>query len=798
MKFTLSWLRAHLATDAGPAAIGAALTRVGHEVEAIVDRGAALKDFVVARVVEAGPHPNADKLKVCVVDAGGGRHAQVVCGAPNARAGLIGVFAPPGSLIPGSGVVLKTAAVRGVESAGMLLSEREMGLSDEHTGIVELAADTTVGAPAAAALGLDDPLFDIAVTPDRGDCLGVRGIARDLAAAGLGTLKPLDTTPVAGRFVSPIGVHLEFEAETASACPYFVGRLIRGLRNGPSPKWLADRLTAIGLRPISALVDITNFLTYDLCRPLHVFDAAKVRGGLHVRLARCGERLAALNGKTYDLTPAMTVIADDADVEALGGVIGGERTGCTAETTEVFLESALFDPVRTALTGRSLGILSDARFRFERGIDAAFLIPGMDIATRLILELCGGEPSITVIAGDEPRRRPAIIFRPARVRSLTGMSVPEPAQAKILADLGFAGTMTGERWSVDIPTWRNDVEGEACLVEEVARIHGYDHIPAVSLSRAETLPKPVLTAAQRARGRARRRLAERGLVECVTYSFLPSPLAALFGGGQPSVRLVNPISADLDQMRPSLLPNLIAAAARNADRGLRDGALFEVGPEYAGIEPGEQRTVAAAIRFGRTGPRHWAAPPRAVDAFDAKADAFDLLASLGVATRRLETVAEAPGWYHPGRSATLRLGPKVTLARFGEVHPRVLKAQGLRGPVVACEVFLDSIPARRPTKGAPQLSPFQSVERDFAFVLDAGVPAEALVRAARAADEALIADVRVFDQFAGGALGEGRKSLAISVTLQPAAATMTDGEIEAISQRIIANVAAATGGQLRA
>ncbi len=798
MKFTLSWLQAHLATDAGPAAIGAALTRVGHEVEAIVDRGAALKDFVVARVVEAGPHPNADKLMVCVVDAGGGRHVQVVCGAPNARTGLIGVFAPPGATIPGSGVVLKTAAVRGVESAGMLLSEREMGLSDEHTGIVELPADTTVGAPAAAALGLDDPLFDIAITPDRGDCLGVRGLARDLAAAGLGTLKPLDTTAVAGEFASPIGVHLEFEAQAASACPYFVGRLIRGLRNGPSPKWLADRLTAIGLRPISALVDITNFLTYDLCRPLHVFDAAKVRGDLHVRLARAGERLAALNGKTYDLTPAMTVIADDEQVEALGGVIGGERSGCTAETTEVFVESALFDPVRTALTGRSLGILSDARFRFERGIDAAFLIPGMEIATRLILELCGGEPSTLVIAGAEPARRPAVVFRPARVGTLTGMSVPETAQARILGDLGFTGTMVGERWSIDIPTWRNDVEGEACLVEEVARIHGYDHIPAVSLSREGTLPKPALTAAQRLRGWARRRLAERGLVECVTYSFLPSSLAALFGGDQPALRLVNPISADLDCMRPSLLPNLIAAAARNADRGLRDGALFEVGPEYAGIEPGEQRTVAAAIRFGRTGPRHWAAPPRAVDAFDAKADALDLLASLGVATGKLETVAAAPPWYHPGRSATLRLGPKLTLARFGEIHPRILKAQGLRGPLVGCEVFLDSIPARRTAKGAPRLSPFQSVERDFAFVLDAGVPAEALVRAARSADEALVADVRVFDQFVGGALGEGRKSLAISVTLQPTAATMTDGEIEAISQRIIANVAAATGGQLRA
>jgi phenylalanyl-tRNA synthetase beta chain len=797
MKFTLDWLKDHLQTTARAADVGAALTRIGHEVEAIIDRGAALADFVVARIVEARPHPNADKLKVCIVDRGAGRHVQVVCGAPNARAGLLGIFAPPGSVIPGTGGVLQTAAVRGVESAGMLLSERELGLSEEHAGIVELA-EGTPGAPAAAALGLDDPVFDIAITPDRGDCLGVRGLARDLAAAGLGTLKSLDTTPVPGAFPSPIAVHLEFAPDNANACPYFAGRLLRGVRNGASPRWMQARLTAIGLRPISALVDVTNYLTYDLCRPLHVFDAAKVRGDLHVRLARPGESLAALNGKTYALEPTMTVIADDEAAEALGGVIGGERTGCTEATTDVFIESALFDPVRTALTGRSLGILSDARFRFERGIDAAFLLPGLEIATRLILAACGGEPSEVVIAGAEPPRRAAISFRPKRVDTLAGMSVPPQRQARILNDLGFTGTMAGETWQVTIPPWRNDVEGEACLVEEVARIEGYDAIRPVSLTRLTPLPQPVLSPQQRMRGRARRTLAARGLVECVTYSFLSSADARLFGGTDDALTLINPISADLDRMRPSVLPNLIAAAARNADRGLRDGALFEVGPQYAGLAPDAQQTVATAIRFGRTGPRHWAAPPRPVDAFDAKADALAVLAALGQRDETLSVEATAPAWYHPGRSGTLKRDEATPVAVFGEVHPRVVKRFGLKGvTVVGCEVFLDALPAMAPPKPPLRLSPFQSVERDFAFVVDAAVPAAAVVQAARQAEATLITDVRVFDEFSGGPLGEGRKSLALTVVLQPFEATLTDAEIEAVSARIIASVATATGGVLR-
>lgn len=796
MKFTLSWLKEHLATEAEPAAIAERLTMIGHEVEAIVDRGAALKDFIAARVIEARPHPNADKLQVCIVDAGG-RHVQVVCGAPNARAGLIGIFAAPGSHIPGTGMLLKAAAVRGVESNGMLLSERELGLSDEHTGIIELADDVAVGTPAARALGLDDPVFDISVTPNRADCLGIRGIARDLAAAGMGALIALDTTPERGRFTSPLRVHLDFDAEMADACPLFVGRMIRGLTNGPSPEWLRQRLLAVGLRPISALVDVTNYMTIGLSRPLHVFDVEKVRGDLRVRLARDGERLAALNGKEYALGATMTVIADDVKAEALGGVIGGERTGCDDSTTSVFIESALFDPVRTAITGRTLGILSDARFRFERGVDPAFAEAGIEIATRMILAFCGGEPSDLVIAGAAPPPRPAIAYRPERVPALAGVEVPAATQAEILRHLGFGVESAASPWPVQVPSWRHDVVGEACLVEEVVRIFGYDHIRPVSLPRLEALPAPALSAEQRRSAAARRLLAERGLVECVSFSFVSSAAAGAFGAVPAALRLVNPISADLDVMRPNLLPNLLQAAGRNADRGQRDAALFEVGPQYAGTEPEAQALVAAAVRTGRTGPRHWAEAPRGIDAFDAKADALAVLAMLGAPVERLQ-VTQAPSWYHPGRSATLQLGPKQRLAHFGEVHPRVLKAFDLRGPVVACEIFLDAVPARKAARPALHLSSLQAVERDFAFVLGSDVPADAVVRAAKKADKALIADVRVFDQFIGGGLGEGRKSLAITVVLQPTGQTLTEAAIEAISQAVVAEVGKATGGVLRA
>jgi len=802
MKFTLSWLKDHLETTASLAEITGRLPMIGLEVEGVEDRGAALAAFVVAEVIEAKPHPNADKLQVCTVDTGTAR-LQVVCGAPNARAGLKGVFAPVGSVIPAGGVTLKAAAIRGVDSAGMLLSEREMLLSDEHTGIVELAADAVVGSPAAAAMGLDDPVIDVAITPNRGDCLGVRGIARDLAAAGLGTLKPLDTAPVPGSYPSPVGIRLDFDEATACACPYFAGRLIRGVRNAESPAWLRERLLAAGLRPISALVDITNYLTLDLCRPLHVFDASKLSGGLHVRLARAGERLAALNGKEYALTEAMTVVCDDAGPQALGGVIGGEPTACDEATTDVFLESALFDPVRTATTGRALSLASDARYRFERGIDATSVTWGLEVATRLILAICGGEASEVVVAGAPPADHETIFLTAADVERITGVRVSTARCLDLLEALGFRVVPDiDELLLVTPPAWRNDIPDDdsalPCVVEEIVRLHGYDRIPQTPLPREHALPRPALSASQRRRARARRTLATRGLIECVTYSFMSARAASAVGGAPDSLRLVNPISADLDVMRPSLLPNLIQAAARNADRGQRDAALFEVGPQYADDRPEGQAIAATAVRCGR-GQRHWAETARPVDAFDAKADALAVLDAIGARTEKLVVTADAPSWYHPGRSGVLSLG-KQPVARFGEIHPAVLRALDAAGPIVACEVFLDLVPlkdAAGTARPALFLSALQPVDRDFAFIVDGRVTAEAVVRAARAADRTLIADVRVFDVFEGGAVGEGRKSIAVGVTLQPTEKTLTDAEIEAVAARVVAQVTKATGATLR-
>lgn len=800
MKFTLSWLKEHLETEATVAEIAHTLTMIGLEVEGVSDRAAGLDSFVVARVVEARPHPNADKLSVCTVDAGDGTTVDVVCGAPNARTGMKGVFAATGAFIPGTGITLKKASICGVESNGMLLSEREMGLSDDHEGIVELAEDAPLGAPAVEVMDLADPVFDVGVTPNRGDCLGVRGIARDLAAAGVGTLKPLNAVPVPGAFPSPIDVHLDFDDATADACPYFVGRYIRGVRNGESPEWVKARLAAVGLRPISALVDITNLLTLDLCRPLHAFDADKVHGDIHARLARDGETLRALNERDYTLDPEMTVIADDESAEALGGVMGGEVTACTAETVNVFLEAALFDPVRTAATGRKLNLSSDARYRFERGIDPEFLAPGMEIATRLVLEFCGGEASDLVVAGAPPKRDRTIGLRPARVRDLGGVEVAKGEIERILTALGFSVTGGDSRLSVVAPSWRSDIVGEACLVGEVVRIHGYDQVPVVPLERVEALPHAALTPEQRRRVTARRSLAGRGLVEAVTFSFVASAHAELFGGVSDAVRLVNSISSDLDVMRPSLLPNLIAACGRNADRGIADAALFEVGPRYAGDRPEDQAMVAAGVRSGRSGHRHWSSPPRPVDVFDAKADAMAVLDAAGVPSDQVTVTADAPAWYHPGRSGVLRLGPNA-LAAFGEIHPRVLRNMDVRGPVAAFEVVLDALPKRKARAGAArahlELATLHPVERDFAFVVDEGVAADAIVRAARGADKALIDDVRVFDVFSGGSLGAGSKSVAITVVLQPDERTLTDSEVEAIAGRVVEAVSRATGGVLR-
>ena len=794
MKTTLAWLKTHLDTDASLAAIVERLVMLGHDVEGVENRAAGLEPFTVASVVSAERHPNADRLKVCLVDTGKAR-VQVVCGAPNAHAGMKGVFAPSGTVIPRTGALLKETVIRGVASRGMLCSAYELALGDDREGIIELAEDAPIGTPYASLIRLGDTLLDIKVTPNRADCLGVRGIARDLAASGLGHLRPLDATPVAGGFRSPIGIHIEDH----SACPLFLGRLVRGVGNGPSPAWLHDRLEAIGLRPISALVDITNFLTFDLNRPLHVFDAGQIRGDLIVRFARPGETLLALNGQEYALDAEMTAIADGAGVQSLGGVIGGEATGCTEATTEVLIEAALFDPVRTAATGRKLNVASDARYRFERGLDPAFVEDGLEIATRLMLDLCGGEASEIVTAGSAPEWRRRYVLRAERAASLGGLHVPHEESAAILAALGCAvETSAGGELAVEPPSWRGDIVGEADLVEEVLRVKGYDSIPAMPLPRDGALSRPALMPAQRRVELVRRTLASRGLVEAVTFSFIAAREAELFGGGKPELGLVNPISAELDAMRPSLLPGLVAAARRNADRGFPDAALFELGPAYGDDTPEGQALVAAGLRSGRTGAKHWRTPGSEVDLYDVKADALAALAAMGAPAENVQVTAEPPRWYHPGRAGSLRLGPKM-FGAFGELHPAVLEALDARPPMAGFEVFLDVVPETRTARLKPplRLSVLQPIERDFAFVVDRELAAETLLRAARTVDRKLVAGIRLFDVYHGAGLPEGKKSLAITVVLQPQERTMTDAEIEAFSARLIAQVEKATGGRLR-
>ncbi len=792
MRTTLDWLRTHLDCDAPLAEIVGRLVMLGHDVESVQNRAAALEPFIVASVVSAERHPNADRLKVCVVETGHDQ-VQVVCGAPNARAGMKGVFAPAGTVIPRTGAVLKESIIRGVASRGMLCSTDELGLGDDHDGIIEVAPDVPVGAKYADLLGLGDAVIDIKVTPNRADCLGVRGIARDLAASGLGRLKPLDTTPVPGRFRSAIGIAIE----DRSACPLFLGRHLRRLQNGPSPDWLRRRLEAIGLRPISSLVDITNFLTFDLNRPLHVFDAGRLQGDLTVRLARGGETLLALDGQEYGLDPEVTVIADRGGVQSLGGVIGGEATGCTDATTEVFIEAALFDPVRTAATGRRLNISSDARYRFERGLDPAFVGDGLEIATRLMLELCGGEASEIVAAGVAPDWRRRYVLRAERPASLGGLDVPAEESAAILRALGCAvEPLRAGDLSVEPPSWRGDIEGEADLVEEVLRVKGYDLIPAAPLPREAPLPRPALVPARRRSELVRRALAARGLVEAVTFSFISAREAELFGGAKPELRLVNPISADLDAMRPSLLAGLVAAIRRNADRGHPDAALFELGPLYRDDTPEGQVLAAAGLRAGQTDAKNWREPAHPVDLYQVKADALAALAAMGAPA--VQVAAEPPAWFHPGRAGLLRLGPTV-LGAFGELHPAVIEAFDARAPIAGFEVFLDAVPEPRAAhaKPAPQLSVFQPIERDFAFVVDRDLPAETLLRAARGVDRKLVAEIRLFDVYEGAGLPPGKKSLAITIRLQPVDHTLTDAEIEGFSQRLVAQIEKATGGHLR-
>ncbi|MBM3486581.1 MAG: phenylalanine--tRNA ligase subunit beta [Alphaproteobacteria bacterium] len=798
MKLTLSWLEDHLDTTAKADEVAATLTRIGLEVEGVEDRGRALAAFVVGHVVEARQHPNADRLRLCRVDTGA-ETIQVVCGAPNARTGMKGVFAKPGTRIPGTGMVLQAGIIRGEASNGMLCSERELGLSDEHEGIIELAADAPIGAPFARLAGLDDPVIEVSITPNRSDCASVRGIARDLAAAGLGRLKPLDTTPVPGTFESPLRWRRDLPGN-GDACPMVVGRSFRGLRNGPSPAWLQNRLRAVGLRPISALVDVTNYVTLDLGRPLHVFDAAKLVGQPTMRFARPGETIAALDGKTYTLDPAVLVIADDRGARSIAGVMGGESSKTEDATTSVFLEVALFDPICVAATGRKLGIVSDARYRFERGVDPTSAIWGAEVAARMILALCGGEASTLAATGVEPGWTRSQTLRLARIAGLGGIAVEAAEARRILDALGFETTGDAATITAHVPPWRPDIHGEADLVEEVLRIHGFDKIPVVPMHRETIVGKPALTPVQRRTALVRRALAGRGMVEAVTFSFLSARLAAPFGGTDPALRIANPISADLDTMRPSVLPNLVDAARRNAARGFADSALFEVGPQYANDTPEGQTTIAGGVRAGASGSRHWNAPPRPVDAFDAKADAIAALIALGVATDGLQTTTDAPAWYHPGRSGTLRQGPSA-LAWFGELHPAALAALDVAGPIAAFEVMVDAVPEPKARRGAARplirVSAFQPVVRDFAFLVDDAIGAGQIVRAAKGADRKLVADVAVFDIYAGKGVEAGKKSVAIAVTLQPSEATLTDAEIEAIGARIVAAITKATGGALR-
>jgi phenylalanyl-tRNA synthetase beta chain len=796
MKFTLSWLKSHLDTTASVAEIADTLTDLGLEVEGIENPAEKLSDFTIGYVESAEKHPDADKLKVCQVNTKDGM-TQIICGAPNARAGITVVIASPGTYVPGIDTTIGVGKIRGVESYGMMCSEREMELSDEHDGIIELPSgevgQTFTDWLAENDAAKVDPVIEIAITPNRPDALGVRGVARDLAARGLGTLKPREVTPVPASFTSDLAVSIA--EDTLDGCPVFAGRLIKGVKNGPSPQWLQDLLRAIGLRPISFLVDVTNYFTYDLNRPLHVFDADKVSGNLTVHRAEGGETLMALDEKEYTLHEGQMVISDANGPESIAGIMGGLDTGCTEDTVNVFVESAYWDPVQIAYAGRALKINSDARYRFERGVDPAFTPEGLEHAVRMIVDHAGGEASEVVIAGAVPDTSRAYKLDTDRVVSLVGMEIPAETQRKTLTDLGF--TMDGDM--AQVPSWRPDVMGEADLVEEVARIASLTKLEGKPLPRMAGVTRPVLTPMQKRASAARRTAAALGYNECVTYSFIDAQAAALFGGGDDATMLENPISSDMSHMRPGLLPGLLRAAARNQARGFADCALFEVGHAFQGGEPEEQHMQVAGILVGKTGPKDLHGENRAVDVYDAKADAQAALAAIG-APAKVQILRGADGWWHPGRHGRICLGPKKTLGVFGEIHPKVLKEMDVKGPVVAFTIFPEEVPLPRKTattRPALNATDLQAVERDFAFVVDADVEALTLVNAASGADKALISDVRVFDEFIGGALGENKKSLAVTVRLQPTETTLKDADIEAVSAKIVEKVSKATGGVLR-
>ncbi|MEM8691951.1 MAG: phenylalanine--tRNA ligase subunit beta [Pseudomonadota bacterium] len=797
MKFTLSWLKEHLDTEASLDEITYALTDLGLEVEEVEDRAARLKDFIIGKVLKAEKHPDADRLRVCQVATDDGEK-QIICGAPNAREGITVVVAKPGVYVPGIDTTIGVGKIRGIESFGMMASEREMELSDEHDGIIELPSgevgERFVDWLAEHDPAKVDPVIEIAITPNRPDALGVRGIARDLAARGLGTLKPARTEWIEGQYPCPISVSID--DDTLDGCPVFYGRVIRGVRNGPSPQWLQDKLRAIGLRPISFLVDVTNYFTFDRNRPLHVFDADKVAGRLRVHRAEGGEELLALDEKTYRFEAGMMVISDDKGAESIAGIMGGAETGCTDETVNVFVESAFWDPIQIAYAGRALKINSDARYRFERGVDPDFTPEGLELATRMILEHAGGEPSEVVRAGEIPNHDRAYRLDAAQVQSLVGMTIAEADQRQTLTALGFR--LEGDM--AHVPSWRPDVQGEADLVEEVARIASLTGLKGKPLPRlTDGVPKPVMTPKQLRERAARRTCAALGYNECVSYSFIDRKAATLFGGGEDTTRLENPISSDMSHMRPALLPGLLQAAARNQARGFMDLALFEVGPAFHGGEPGEQHLLVSGLLVGRTGPKDTHGASRSVDVFDAKADAEAVLAAMN-APAKVQILRGANAWWHPGRHGMICLGPKRVLGIFGEIHPKVLREMDVKGPAMGFTLWPEEIPMPRQssaTRAALEISDLQSVERDFAFIVEAEVEALTLVNAAVGADKALIEEVRVFDEFIGGSVGEGKKSLAITVRLQPKDKTLKDEDIEAIGAKIVEKVAKATGGVLR-
>ena len=798
MKFTRNWLFDHFETDRSLDEILEILPMLGLEVESFTDRSVALQAFTIAEVISAEQHPDADKLRVCMVNTGAGDLVQVVCGAPNARAGMKGVFAPVGAYVPGIDLKLKAGEIRGQASNGMLCSEREMELSDEHDGIIDLPADAPVGAAFAPYAGLDDPIIEIAITPNRADCLGVRGVARDLAAAGYGTLKDVDFGAHDGGYDSP--VKWAIDAGAKSFCPQITGRGFRGLTNGNSPDWMAHRLTAVGQRPISALVDITNYVMIDLGRPLHAYDVSKINGDtLTIRPAKDGETLTALNEKEYSLDASMCIIADGHGADDLAGIMGGERTGVSDETTEMFLEVAIFDPISVATTARKLNINSDARYRFERGLDVTSPDWVQGHVARLVTSICGGEASHVVAAGDGAEWQREIMLAADKVKNLTGMDVPADQQVQILETLGFGVVAIDNGWVVSPPAWRGDIVGSADLVEEIGRIYGFDNLPMLHLPREYVVAQPSLSPAQARQFRLRRALAGRGLMEAVTFSFLSEAHAVAFGGGAENLRLVNPISADLSVMRPSILPNLLSAAARNQDRGEADATLFEVGPIFLGDEPTDQRTAVTAIRSGVTNPREWHGVGRKVDVFDAKADAEVALSALGIRMAGLQVKNGGPDYFHPGRSGTLVQG-RTVLASFGELHPNITKKFGLKGTVVGFEIHIDDVPmpkAKGPARSLLSMSVFQPVTRDFAFVVDADVHAGDLLKAVKSGAGSLLGDIRVFDVYQGDNIAPGKKSIAITITLNPTKATLTDEEIEKISTSVIEVASKNCGAVLR-